>query len=120
MWIFPPRIKLICPTGKKIVARENLSTPPRKNIPLRDCPKSNLQFHCPGPQEGRIAIVTDVGQGMRWTRSVRRNFFARTSDAAAYGEVVWSWRRGAGVKLLRVQPRVATVAKEPFTGESTK
>jgi len=33
---------LICPTGKKIVARENLSSPLAKNIPLRRTPKSNL------------------------------------------------------------------------------
>ena len=36
------------------------------------------------PLEGRIAIVTDVGSGMRWTRAalLTRAFFAD-------GEVVW-------------------------------
>ena len=34
--------------------------------------------------------------GMRWTRSARK-----TNARDAYGEVVWSWRRGAGVKFLR-------------------
>jgi hypothetical protein len=28
-------------------------------------------------------------------------FFAPDENAEAYGEVVWSWRRDAGVKLLR-------------------
>jgi len=36
-------------------------------------------------QEGRFAIVTNVGVGMRWTRWRRR-----TSDDSADGEVVWS------------------------------
>src|SRR5207245_10103093 len=34
--------------------------------------------------------------GMRWTRSLRE-----TNAGGADGEVVWSWRRDAGVKLLR-------------------
>jgi hypothetical protein len=41
-----------------------------------------------------------------------------TSGAEADGEIVWSWRRDAGVKSAEVIPP-ATVAKEPFTGEST-
>ena len=36
-------------------------------------------------QEGRFAIVTNVGRGERWTRELRL-----TSVAEAYGEVVWS------------------------------
>jgi hypothetical protein len=39
----------------------------------------------PPSQEGRIAIVTDVGRGMRWTLSVRK-----TNAAKVDGEVVWS------------------------------
>ena len=39
----------------------------------------------PVPNEGRIAIVTDVGNGMRWTLAVRL-----TKRADAGGEVVWS------------------------------
>ncbi len=58
-----------CPTGK---SAEMLSSPARKNKLLRRNPKSPLQ---PAPsrtrQEGRIAIVTDVGRGMRWTRTCR-------------------------------------------------
>ena len=35
--------------------------------------------------EGRFAIVTDVGRGMRWTPRCRQ-----TSGKRADGEVVWS------------------------------
>jgi hypothetical protein len=48
------------------------------------------------PPEGRIAIVT--------TRGARDAMDAAVSTAngsAAYSEVVWSWRRDAGAKLLR-------------------
>src|ERR1700744_4820487 len=39
----------------------------------------------PPSQEGRIAIVTDVGCGMRWTRRCHE-----TNETAADGEAVWS------------------------------
>jgi hypothetical protein len=40
--------------------------------------------------EGRIAIVTDVGMRCGGRGSVVARFIcARTSDADAYGEVVW-------------------------------
>jgi hypothetical protein len=35
--------------------------------------------------EGRFAIVTDVGQGMRWTRHVKGRM-----TLCADGEVAWS------------------------------
>jgi hypothetical protein len=63
----------------------------------------------PLPQEGRFAVVTDVGSGMRWTRQCRK-----TSDTGADGEGVWSWRPDAGAKsamMLRIAPM--TGAKEP-------
>jgi hypothetical protein len=47
--------------------------------------KFSLYSHRPAPQEGRFAIVTDVGRGMRWTHWLRK-----TSAAGADGEVVWS------------------------------
>jgi hypothetical protein len=44
-----------------------------------------------------------------------------TSVAEAYGEVVWSGRRGAGVKFAGSESfSRAMVAKEPFATESTK
>jgi hypothetical protein len=61
------RARLICPSGKKCIARENLSSPHSENIPLRDYPKSQLELFLSRPEKGRIAIVTDVGQGMQWT-----------------------------------------------------
>src|SRR6266436_6202762 len=60
-------------------------------------------------EEGRLAIVTDVGYGMRWTRQRRK-----TSGAFADGEVVWSWRPDAGAKVVKTLcVSRATVAKEP-------
>ena len=44
----------------------------------------------------------------------RSAIFVRTSDVFADGEVVWSWRPDAGVKLammLRITPM--TVARKP-------
>src|SRR5258705_12475479 len=57
----------------------------------------------PGPQEGRIAIVTNVGPGcggresagrvMRIAGRVSRERFraCQTNGAVAYGKTVWSW-----------------------------
>ena len=39
-------------------------------------------------------------------------------NAAAYGEVVWSWRRDPGVKPV-VSPTRRRWQKRPLTGEST-
>ena len=44
-----------------------------------------ISFAIPAHTEGRFAIVTDVGQGMRWTQHVKRRMTLR-----ADGEVVWS------------------------------
>jgi hypothetical protein len=45
---------LICPTGKSVDARENLSIPWRKNIPLVPSGKSPpLVLAVPHPKEGR-------------------------------------------------------------------
>ena len=60
--------QVICPTGS---VREFLSSPLAKNKSLPETPKSNLQFAHPVPQEGRFAVVTNVGYGMRWTRQRR-------------------------------------------------
>jgi hypothetical protein len=52
--------EVICPSGS---GREFLSSPHAKNKSLPETPKSNLQFAHPVPQEGRFAIVTNVGTG---------------------------------------------------------
>jgi hypothetical protein len=45
----------------------------------------------------------------------------KTNVADADGEVVWFWRRGAGVKFVRSKRFSGmTVARKPFTGEITK
>src|SRR6202012_538206 len=56
---------------------QTLSSPPAKNFPLCPSAKSSLQARAIPPRsEGRFAIVTNVGCGMRWTRQRRQ-----TSDA---------------------------------------
>jgi hypothetical protein len=55
-------------------------------FPLAPTGKSPLALRAvPHPQEGRIAIVTDVGRGMRWPR-----FALKTNARSSDGEVVWS------------------------------
>jgi hypothetical protein len=66
----------------------------------------------PASPEGRIAIVTDVERGMRWTRVCQRAIFARTNDMIADGEVVWSWPPDAEAKL-RGTFRATTGARKP-------
>src|SRR3954451_9830987 len=56
-----------------------------KTFRFRSDPNQNYKPRHPVPPEGRIAIVTDVGHGMRWTRLV-----LLTNGADADGEVVWS------------------------------
>ena len=63
-------------------------------------------------EEGRFAIVTNVGSGMRWTQWCRSVRVAPTNDAKAYGEVVWSWRPDAGAKLCGMIHK-ATGARKP-------
>jgi hypothetical protein len=40
-----------------------------------------------------------VGRGMRWTLRRQAGSFAPDENAAAYGEIVWSWRRDPGATL---------------------
>jgi hypothetical protein len=47
-------------------------------------------------QEGRFAIVTSVGRGMRWAYRVAAWLIHADEQHDAYGEIVWSWRPGAG------------------------
>jgi hypothetical protein len=71
-----------CLTGKSVA---NLSSPSRKNIPLRDLPKSTLELPPSCPTEGRFANVTDAGRDAVDAR--------RAKDERAWladGEVVWS------------------------------
>ena len=74
-------VALICPTGCSVIC---LSSPVRKNIPLRAGPKSTLYPLPSRPNEGRLAIVTDAG------RDAVDVAVSLTNDAKADGEVVWS------------------------------
>jgi len=63
------RIKLIVPDGQITSDFQKSCQAPKSKI-FRFAADPN-QMHIlsrPGPIEGRFAIVTDVGQGMRWTR----------------------------------------------------
>jgi hypothetical protein len=78
----PSSWRLSRPPGKSLM---RLSSPYCKNNPVLFLPKSLLHPSPSRPHKGRIAIVTDVGCGMRWTRHVKRRMTLR-----ADGEVVWS------------------------------
>jgi hypothetical protein len=61
--------RLICPTGKSATARAFDCPVPFAKIFLFSRTPNQIYIPChPVPLEGRIAIVTDVGHGMRWTR----------------------------------------------------
>jgi hypothetical protein len=90
---------------------ESCPAPPRKIFRFSPDPNQIYINRHPSHTEGRFAIVTDVGCGMRWTRQCQARK-CWTKDADAYGEVVWSWRPDAGVKFSGVI-RWMTVAKEP-------
>src|SRR5215472_14252193 len=71
------------------------SSPFCKNICISE--NRNTCYLCARPAltGGRVAIVTNVGRGMRWTRAGRK-----TCGAAAYGQAVWSCPLDAGVKFV--------------------
>jgi hypothetical protein len=72
-------LKVICPSGCF------LSSPLKKNISVFPNPNQFYNSRRLVPAGGALAIVTDVGNGMRWTRTARL-----TNRADADGEVVWS------------------------------
>jgi hypothetical protein len=49
-----------------------------------------IDLRVPPRSEGRFAVVTNVGCGMRWTQQCQACESVRTNDATADGEVVWS------------------------------
>ncbi len=53
----------------------------------------------PSRHEGRFAIVTKRGAGCDGRLRRQASFGSPDENAAAYGEVVWSWRRDPGVTL---------------------
>src|SRR4051794_21882091 len=82
-------------TVRTISDLQNVSSPKIKNIPLFRSVKSGV-FLLPSPahQKGvRDRHERRAGDAMDAAVS-------RTNGAAAYGQVVWSWRRDRGVKFL--------------------
>jgi hypothetical protein len=64
--------------------------------------------------EGRFAIVTDVGSGMRWTRQCRQTSGAECGRRSRVVLMPRRWRQVGGDDLP------AMVARKPITRESTK
>jgi hypothetical protein len=101
-----PIVRQLCPTGKSVArfSRTRKVQPfPQKFFAFAVGQNISTDSRVPCPdREGRFAIVTT-----RWARdamdgeSVRRELKSRwTRTLSAYDEVVWSWRRDAGVKFL--------------------
>src|SRR5882724_2395140 len=60
--------QVICPSGSLLTGLSSLISDFPKDISVPTYPKSDLELFASRPTEGRFAIVTDVGHGMRWTR----------------------------------------------------
>jgi hypothetical protein len=69
---------------------EIMSRPVDKNNPLPFFRNSCLLSAHPASHEGRIAIVTDVGSGMRWTREGSARGERADESILADGQVAWS------------------------------
>ena len=70
------------------------------------------------PAEGRIAIVT-----ARWAREAMDAVVSGVAtmpdeNAAAYGEIVWSWRRDPGATLAGVFPLTTGARKAASPGRA--
>ena len=112
-----------CPTGKSALAFRRTA---KRVQPLSQkfsaFAVGQINFRTPAvscPPEGRIAIVTT-----RWARDAMDAaapgsiIFGPDERAAAYGKVVWSWRRDAGVKFAgRSFPRMTVATKPAHRGE---
>jgi hypothetical protein len=70
--ISAPRVErlslVICPSGCFLTGLSSLISDFPKDISVPTYPKSILELSPFRPTEGRFAIVTNVGHGMRWTR----------------------------------------------------
>jgi hypothetical protein len=84
----PTSLKSHARNGEFVEPNQGDSTRPVLSQKINPFALPPTQIHIyrhPVPQEGRFAIVTDVENGMRWTR-----MRLRTNGADADGEVVWS------------------------------
>src|SRR5439155_24029044 len=79
-----------------------MSSPGSKNILLHNSENQNYNSACLAPARGAYHDRHDTwGAGCGGRFGVRR-FLTPDENAKAYGEVVWSWRRDAGVKLVEL------------------
>src|SRR5437773_10192262 len=77
-----------------------MSSPRSKNILLHNSGNQNYNCARLAPTRGAYHDRHDTwGAGCDGRFGVRHVFFVPDENAKAYGEVVWSWRRDAGVKL---------------------
>ena len=74
--------EVICPSGSLLTGLSSLISVFPKDISVPNYPKSILELSPSRPTEGRFAIVTNVGHGMRWTRQRQ----ARNVMAGRVGE----------------------------------
>jgi hypothetical protein len=103
---------VICPTGYFPIS---LSSPFRKNILFRSSVETALSIRYPASSEGRFAIVTDVGRGMRWTLcAVRRTARKRTAKSCGPDAptLASSWRRSLRWRRWQTSPVTGESAKE--------
>ena len=84
--VLPCATQTFCPAGKSPCCFAPLSSPPSKNFPLSPSGKTSLEASAvPCSQEGRFAIVTNVGAGCDGRVGIKRRMVP-----AADGEVVRS------------------------------
>jgi hypothetical protein len=110
-----------CPSGKSVAG---LSSPSRKNIPLRDLPKSTLELPPSRSTEGRLAIVTDAGRdAMDARRRERRTRLARGRRSRVvlmprrWHQVCGGDSVGDGGKKARSPGRARRKPLKPLRGE---
>ena len=99
------RMRPIDPTGK---SPKVYRVPLAKIFRLTRRANQRYQLAPSHPMRGALRNVTNA----RWD--------AVDAKGATDGEVVWSWRPGAGAKFRGTGPDEVTVARKPVTGESTK
>src|SRR5262245_37129764 len=107
----------VCPGGAAIVANSA-----RRANQLASCQAQASKIFCftviliYGINPAISRPLRDVsrssrngGRGMRWTLWRQAGVSALDENAAAYGEIVWSWRRDRGVDPSRPVAGAATV-----------
>src|SRR4051812_18848176 len=88
------------------------------NFPLDYYVNQNYLRAIPCLHEGTLRIVTDRWRGLRWTLRRPAGSFLPDETLAAYGEIVWSWRRDPGVKLAGKSRQVTGARKAASPGRA--